>query len=419
MKIFIKLITLFLLFSVSLFAVHTKTPSDVYSYGIMLKKKVEYLRKQENVTKAFPIVELQQNKYPRHVIQKALEVLSKINLYRVSKNYGEIFIPPYPARAITPSDVYDLVKRLDEEVTPLISNKKFLSTISEKEFKNKTPNDVYRLLWSISLAFDSLLGIHGYTPTDVYALSDKLLKTVQYIAQSQNIYANTSKPKLKDGLHPNHALYESYKLLAKIALAEKKLWMTPTEVPQKPFKVITPTDVYDAMQYNIAELQRIKYRLGLERYFKLKNSKETKNPSDVVQNIEYAIKLFPKFNLSKELIQYPARSLDKSPDDVYSITTEILLKLQKLKTIKGISQKPQKPPFIYGLKPSHAYQKALEATEKSIRLKTQLGFFPSQIPTSPIRKITPNEVYESVLRLDGITTFLLKKVGSKGDEEYI
>ncbi len=415
-----KRIIFFLIFlPILLFGANIKTPSDVYSYTTMLKKKVQYLREQENILTTFPTVQEQKNKYPRHVIQKALEVLSKINLYRLSKGYGEIYIPPYPAREITPSDVYDLVKRLDEEVTPFIKNRKFLTTITKEKFVDKTPNDVYRLLWSISLAFDSLLGIHGYTPTDVYALSEKMLKTVKYIAQSQNIYKEIEKPKIKEGLHPNHALYKSYELLSQISTADKKLWITPAEVPTKPHKVITPTDVYDAMQYNIAELQRIKHRLGLERYFKLDNTKNRKNPSDVVQNIEYAILLFPDFSLNKNLIQYPTNSLDKTPNDVYGATQEILKKLQILKSIKGISQKPKKPPFIHGLKPSHTYQKALEATEKSLRLKTQLGFFPSQIPNAPFREITPNEVYELVLRLDGITTFLLKKVGYKKSSQYL
>ncbi len=419
MRIISRVLIGFVFFSISMFGANIKTPSDVYSYASILKEKVQYLRQQDGIKQAFPTAEKQKDKFPRHVIQKALEVLSKINLYRESKNYGQIYIPPYPARDITPSDVYDLVKRLDEEITPLIKNKKFLSTIKIKHFENKTPSDVYRLLWSISLAFDSLLGIHGYTPTDVYALSQKLLQTVKYIAQTQNIYTSVKKPKKREGLHPNHALYASYKLLNKIALAEKKLWITPTQIPAKPHRVITPTDVYDAMQYNIAELQRIKHRLGVERYFKLPVINTTKNPSDVVQNIEYAMKFFPDFKLEKKLVQYPQHSLDKTPNDVYAATQEILKKLKKIKAIKGISQRAKEPPFIYGLQPSHAYQKALEATEKSIRLKIEMGFFQSQIPSSPLREITPNEVYESVLRLDGIATLILKKTGYENVDAYI
>ncbi len=396
-----------------------KTPSDVYSYAITLKKKVKYLRVKSNIKQPFPVVKKQRDKYPRHVLQKSLEILSKINLYRIAKGYGDIFIPPYPTRDITPSDVYDSVKRLDEEVTPFIKNREFLKSIKIKPYKGKTPNDVYQLLWSISLAFDSLLGIHGYTPTEVYALSEKLVDTVKFIRESQNIYKKVKKPKKIPGLHPNHAIYKSYDLLKKISDAEKKLWLSSSALLLKPHRVITPTDVYDSIQYNLTELQRIKYRLGLERYFKLKKSKTNKTPSDVVQNIEYAKRLIPNFSLKKELVQYPQKSLAKTPNDVFGATQEIIKKLQILKSLRGISKKSKPAPFIYELKPIHAYQKAIEATEKSIKLKTQMGFYPSQVPSSPLRKITPNEVYELVLRLDGITTILLKKAGYSKTNEYI
>jgi hypothetical protein len=417
MKLAIKLILLFAL-SVTLFA-KVKTSNDVYSYAIALKEKVEFLRKEKGIDKPIPSVPIQYNKYPRHVIQKSLEILSKINLYRIANGYGEIYIPPYPNRKVTPSDVYDSVKRLDEEVTPFIKNTKFLNSIKFKKYTSKTPNDVYRLLWSISLSFDNLLGIHGYSPTDVYALSEKLLKTVKFLRKSQNIYTKVEKPKKRAGLHPNNSLYESYNFLAKVSVAEKDLWVRATEVPKKPHRVITPTDVYDSLQYNLAELQRIKYRLGLERYFKQENAHSIKTPSDVTQNIEYATKLMPIFDFSRELIQYPTSTLNKTPNDVYAVTIEILEKLNRLKMIRGISKKPKNPPFIYGLKPIHTYQKGIEAIEKSIRLKSQNGFYPSQIPQSPLRKITPNEVYELALRLDGITTILLKNDGYKKAQEYI
>ena len=400
-------------------AYRPKTPSDVFSYAMLLKKKVEFLRRQAGIDRPFPKVPPQKNKYPRHVIQKALEILSKINLYRVSKGYGEIFIPPYPARDITPSDVYEMVKRLDSEVTPFIKDKKFLSSLKLKKYIGKTPNDVYRLLWSISLAFDDLLGIHGYTPTDVYALSEKLVQTVKFLRESQNIYETIPKPPKKENVHSNHALYASYDFLKKVRKAEINLWIEPTEVPRKPHRVITSTDVYDSLQYNIAELQRIKYRLGLERYFKLRPVKETKTPADVLQNIEYAVQLMPTFDVNRKLIQYPISSLKKTPNHVYAVTEEILKKLDILKSLRGISQFPKKPPYIYNLRPIHVYQKGIEATEKAIRLKVQMGFYPSEVPSEPLREITPNEVYELVIRLDGIITILLRKLGYKEAEEYI
>ncbi|SFP54251.1 hypothetical protein [Hydrogenimonas thermophila] len=396
-----------------------KRPSDVYAYAMLLKKEVEYLRKKAGIDSPFPVVTIDRNKQPRHVIQKALEILSKINRYRLNNNYGAITIPPYPPREITPQDVYDIVRRLDGEVRIFIDNNKFLERLKVEHFEGKTPSDVYMLLWSISLGFDALLGIHGYTPTDVYALSEKVVRISQFLRHSQNIYDNVKKPKKKENMHPNHALYTSINFLKKIAEGEKRLWIEPADIPNTPHRVITPTEVYDALQYNIAELQRIKYRLGLERYFETYKPKEKKTPSDVVQNIEYALALLPDFSFKRKLVQYPVSSLKKTPNQVYAVTEEILRKLYKLKTLRGIQQVPKNPPEIGGLKPIHAYQKGIEAIEKAQRLKIQMGFYPSQVPTAPYRPITPSEVYELILRLDGIVTLLLKKAGDNTEKEYI
>ena len=81
-----KKIVLLLLTIAYIFAYRVKTPSDVYSYAMLLKEKVIYLRKKAGIKKPFPVVQVQHNKIPRHVIQKALEILNKINTYRITHN---------------------------------------------------------------------------------------------------------------------------------------------------------------------------------------------------------------------------------------------------------------------------------------------------------------------------------------------
>ncbi|MCF6200589.1 MAG: hypothetical protein L3J42_00430 [Hydrogenimonas sp.] len=415
------LLAIFFLFSASplLAKLKPKTPNDVYGYAILLKQEVAYLRKKSGITDPFPTPLVERNKKPRHVIQKALEILSKINLYRINHGYGAITIPPYPPREITPQDVYDMVKRLDGEMRIFIDDKDFLSKLVSKKYTAKTPSDVYALLWSISMGFDALLGIRGYTPTDVYALSEKAVKIAKFLRHSQNIYDSAAMPPEEDGLHPNHALQESIEFLKKIAEGEKRLWIEPADIPQAPQRVVTPTEVYDSLQYSIAELQRIKYRLGIERYFEITAPKEEKTPSDVVRNLKYAKMLLPDFSLERKIVQYPESSLKKSPNQVFGVTEEILKKLAILKTLRGVQVDPKAPPKIFGLKPIHTYQKGIEAIEKAIRLKVQMGFYPSQIPSAPYRPITPSEVYELIIRLDGIVTLLLKKAGSKDVKAYL
>ena len=390
-----KLILFILLTSIVVFA--AKTPSDVYSESLVLKQQVESLRHENGIQEPLPQVAQQHNKLPRHVLQKTLEILTKVNKYREIHNYGRITVPSVPARKITPQDVYNNVARLSEEVSYLLTqkNKKF----SFKQYHNKTPSDVYRVLWSISLGFDALLG-QGFTPTDVYIKSQQIVERIKFLRKSQREESNIPLPTKRPNLHPNHALYASINLLKKIHYDEKKLWMKPVPVPNVPQKVISPTEVYDSLQTVQAELKRITRRIGLEASFPPKEIKEKKTPSDVVQNLEYASALMPAFDFSHPLNQYPQDSLVKTPNDVYALSEFILNKVAIIKDKSGIKLRAKKAPFVYGLQPIYVYVKGIENIEKVERLKILNGFHPSQIPDSPNTKITPSEVYELISRLD-------------------
>ena len=392
---------LFLLFISSGLSGSVKTPSDVYSESIILKKMIQELRKENGVEEKLPYVEKQRDKLPRHVLQKTLEVLTKVNKYREINGYGMISVPPVPSRDITPQDVYNNVERLKMEVSFLLKDKRVLEKrrFKLKRYVQKTPSDVYRELWSISLGFDKLLG-QGFTPTDVYILSEQVVKTINFLRETQREHGYVEMPELKTQQHPNHALYKSVALIEKISHIEKKLWMRPVPVPSIPQKVISPTEVYDSLQTVTAELNRISRRLGVERHFALEKLSSQKTPADVVQNLEYASLLLPNFNFNKHLNQYPKNSLVKTPNDVFALSEFILHKIEYIKSQKGIKTKAKETTYLYGLKPIHVYVKGIENLEKIQKLKELEGFFPSATPLSPTTNITPSEVYELILRLD-------------------
>jgi len=389
-----------------------KTPSDVFSVVMLLKHKIIQLRLESGIKTKLPKAPVQYNKKPRHVIQKSLEVLTKIDKYRKNKNFGEISMPLYPSRQITPSDVFYIVERLNQEVFLLLENKKLPNTPAYIKYKNKESNDVYKELWELSLGFDELLG-QGFTPTDVYEQSEKIIKIVNYLQSSQGIILKKDKPHLKENQHPNHALYASIHLMSKISNSQKKLWIEPMEVPSAPQRVITPTEVYDSLQIVIAELQRIKRRIGVERYFEIEEVTNEKTPADVVQNLEYIISIFPSFSLQRNLKQFEVTSLEKNSNDIYSLSAFILKKLMKLKELKGVRVKPKFVPKLYGLKNIHTYEKIVENLEKVNRIKEEHGMLSSYIPSSLSRNITPGQIYELVLRLDDEMNILLNAHGVK------
>ncbi|SFV62958.1 hypothetical protein MNB_SM-5-783 [hydrothermal vent metagenome] len=392
------LFLLLLLFSTITVYAKEKTPSDIYSQVIVLKKMIIDLRKENNINTPLIPVEVQHDKKARHVLQKTLEVLTKINKYREIHHYGLISVPPVPPRRITLQNVYQNIIRLKEEIRYLLKNKN--KKYSFQQFHNKTSSDVYQQLWSVSLGFDKLLG-QGFTPTDVYIQSQQIVEAIKFLRTSQRQYNNDIIiPKKRENLHPNHALYASVELLKKIHKDEKKLWMKPVPIPEIEQKVISPTEVYDSLQTVKAEIKRITRRLGLEATFPPKKPQEKKTPSDVVQNLEYAKALLPTFDFDRKLNQYPQNSLVKTPNDVYALSEFILHKIAIIKDKSGIKLRAKKAPYVYGLRPIYVYLKGIENLEKVAKLKIMNGFLPSQIPDSPNRKITPSEVYEIILRLD-------------------
>jgi len=413
-------IILILSFNVYLFA-SAKTPSDVYSESITLKKMLVKLRQENNINTVLKSVPVQKDKLPRHVLQKTLEILTKVNKYREINAYGKITVPPVPPRQITPQDVYNNVKRLKVEIGLLLKDKNILKSneFKAKKFYSKTPSDAYRELWSVSLAFDELLG-QGFTPTDVYMQTEKIIAEINFLRQTQREHINIIKPKPKKGQRPNHALYKSIELIEKLSNAQKKLWIKPVPIPKVKQRVISPTEVYDSLQTVTAELNRISRRLGVERSFSLKQTKDKRTPGDVVQNLEYAIALMPSFNFNVELNQYPKISLNKTPSDVYDNLWKISYELD---SILNIDYTPNETYLLakkiqydinslskfflkknlhveiktrHSKKPSDVYDQSLLLLDNLQTIKDRANMISAKTTIPKDRIITPTSVYNAL-----------------------
>ena len=400
--------------------IRDKDANDVYAISQTLKNKLIHLAGEKKIDARYMKLESQTNKSPRHVLQKTLEVLQKINKYRDNNHLGPVNVPIYTSKNITYNDVYEAVKRLNDEVDLLLKNVgcKHIKKLSKiRKYKNKTSNDNYHEIWMASLAMDELLG-RGYSPTYNYMESVLILDTINFLRNSQGIYDEIPLPPKKPRQHPNHVLYATNKLLQKISNAERRLWIEPVEVPKNPQRIITPTEVHDSMQTILTELMRIRRRLGIERFYQYKEPKDLKTPSDVLQNIEYAIKLFPKFDVSQELIQYDKNSLKKSINDIYALSEFILNKVEYLKEVKGIKQMSKEPPMIYSLNTMHIYQKGIETMEKINKLRIKDKLYEVAVPSSPQKKKSTDSVYSLLLMIDDEISIIMRKNGIKDVKQW-
>lgn len=400
----------FVFFPVTAEAVN-KTPNDVYAQALLLKDKVELLRKENEVRDSWPPVYPQQGKAPRHVLQKALEILGKVNRYRVIEGMGEVSVPRFPGREITPSEVYDTVVRLVDELDLLLEPGGAGSHRQLSFVVGKSPSDVYEVLWEVSHALDPALGIRGFNPSDVYARSRHVLDLVEFLRRSQNLPMDVPKPERTTDRYPNHALTAVYSLHKGISIAEKNLWMEPINVPETPQRVITPTDVFDALGIVLAELQRIKYRLGLERNFATPPLKSGKTPDDVIQNLEWTLRMLPDFSPGTPVVQFSRSELAKTPSHVFAVTEYTRKRLERYRRVRGIQALERIPTVVQGLKPRHVYQKCLESLEKTESLRRRIGLGPTAVPRYPLRDITPAEVYDLAIRLDEDLAILFRHAG--------
>ncbi len=398
-----------------------KTSNDVYGKVMILKEYVKLLRENSNVDSDWPDVPQQYNKASRHVLQKSIEVLEKLNKLRVIKGVGRITIPPFPSRDITPNEVYDLVARLVDEAKlalKLIYGKN-VTPETEKEIIRKTPNDIYRELWYISYSLDPILGVRGFNPSDVFAQTVRIISEINFLRLTQNLSLKEVKPTRTEGKHPNHALKEVYTLLEKISQSERNLLIEPVSVTKDvPRRVIAPSEVYDALQVVLAELQRIKYRLGVSRTFITPEFGLKKTPDDVILNIKRATELMPEFAMDSKLIQRDRSLLNRNLNHVFLMTTHLLNELDQYRMVRRIEEPLHESYKISGMQQRHVYQKILECIEKVNILRSQGELGPNIVPEFPLRKITPNEVYDLIVRLDSEFEIIYTEAGIEEVYEF-
>ncbi len=164
-------------------------------------------------------------------------------------------------------------------------------------------------------------------------------------------------------------------------------------------RVIEPQEVFDALNIAVAELQRIKYRLGLERIIEIPDGEGEKTPDEVIQILEWAIGIMPDFS-RKPLVQYDHVYLRKTPDHVFAVSAHTINELKRYRNFRGIKNPVRSTPVQSGIQPMHVYQKTLDNLNKISRLRVQLGLGEIVVPEYPLRKITPTEVFDLAVRID-------------------
>ena len=148
------------------------TPDDVYRVTGMINGELELLHESND---SMPTVDMNTpdltRRRPRHVLQKAREVLLKVQLLRKINGLPESDLPPMPLREVRPADVKKMVDLIKQDIValrPVFGVTK--SPISVPRPSGKRPTDVYPDLARASARLDGL-GIPRIVPNDVYRVA--------------------------------------------------------------------------------------------------------------------------------------------------------------------------------------------------------------------------------------------------------
>jgi len=392
------------------------TPNDVYAESLIIEQSIKHWKVQQGLPTKWNNVPVEVGYKPRHVFQKAIEILEKINHYRVNiAHVGAIPVSRFVGKEITPNDVFLVVHRVREELVAMLQSLgvAVIDTNPSDEIKGKSPSDVFAKLCEISFEIDELLGLRGITPSDVYDRTLQLVSLAKFIRRSQNLALDITLPVKTEHKLSNHALASVNKLIIKINKIEKNLSLETIKEIEVPRRVIVPSDVYGALGIAFAELLRIQHHLGLEKNFPITKTPGNRTPDDVIFNMNLAISLLPDFSDPQRLQRYDRLLLRKTLNHAYSLTHYILEELEQYSRIKGINLPAQQLPTVSQLAPKHAFTKGLEAFDLIVQMRVNHALARSAVPSYPLQEITAQEVFDIALKIDEFLYILFRDSGLK------
>ena len=250
-------------------AVADEGPADVTTSHVFratkdLLAEIAILRDELGVA-GYPVEpEFLEDRAPVHVYAKTLEVLQKVA--RVQSRYGvtPVEVGLIPLKEIVPADVLRSVNDLVNEVRRIKTQMVIESEIEPAELVHgKTPRMVYKNLAEASFLLDGLRG-WPLTPEDVYGQVMAVLDEMELIAAKLEVPLQLDPPVVNTSKKPievaRQVLYATYKVIN----LQTRLGMDASVAPTLTLVRVTPSEIYDATNILMAEMNRIKVHLGID-----------------------------------------------------------------------------------------------------------------------------------------------------------
>jgi len=264
------------------------TPSHVFQVVDNINNELTLLHEANHSTATVSARKMTQRR-PRHVFQKAREVL--LNVQNLRKLNGLSFnpVPPFPTTEITPGNVRKIMDQILADLKglrPVLGVKKTATAAPLPSGKN--PTDVYINIDNAGQSISSL-GIPAIVPNDVYRMVATLVNEMRLVVKAAGGDATIA---MKDGSKrkkPKHVYSEVYGLLEdlKAACAKKSSYCLPGKLvlPTKPTGRIKPAEVLDVVNNALADVGALKVVLGVKTPTQLVDPVSGKTPSNVYDGV--------------------------------------------------------------------------------------------------------------------------------------
>ncbi|MDV7339504.1 hypothetical protein RYZ26_07870 [Terasakiella sp. A23] len=228
------------------------------------------------------------DRLPRHVIQQALNIRTKIQVLKRINNLETATITPPPVREVMPADVMDVTKTILKELTD------FNTAYGLSDFKStakvvdgKTPTEVYQNLLKAETMITQL-GIPETVPNEVYNNAKMIVQEIEYIRIALGETAVIEAPSKSIGKQPadDYSL-AFYALKGLQGLTKKPDFNIPGGVimPERLKRNITAVDVQQLLLYSLAELSSMKVTAGAKDKLMIPPETAGQTPSTVFDEL--------------------------------------------------------------------------------------------------------------------------------------
>lgn len=269
------------------------TPNDAFAQAYRVDAEMVILKRHFKITQEAQVAEVQAVLTPRHTWQRIYGVFYRLNILRKKLGLPVMEVPTLePLLDVKPLVIFEQGLRLLKEIEII----KFHLGISEKtppppKFSGKIPTHLFNLYTHISAELDLINGT-AFTPNDTFSQAIRLLEDVNAVLEALEIHDNTVPPLKKVGSLPVDSFNIAITVLNEVNRIRQALDLEVVDAKAfEIYKEITSTEVFGLIGMILAELQSVKFRLGI-KYVSTPVAKhyEKKVSSDVEQILAWSLR---------------------------------------------------------------------------------------------------------------------------------